>query len=90
MKETINLPPSFAFVEVYGEDVNGPTRWALTCGGLQWGPEPRDASGASSASWATKREAADFLRRNEPHVVSEGGTAEDAAYWAARNAKVKP
>lgn len=89
MKEIINLPPRFAFVEVCGEDVNGPTRWALTYGGLQWGPGPRDASGASSASWATKREAADFLFRSEPHVVSEGGKPEDAAYWEARNAMVK-
>ena len=30
------------------------------------------------------------LHYSEPHVVSEGGTPEDAAYWAARSARAKP
>jgi hypothetical protein len=46
------------------ETVDG--RWMVLVGGVQWGTGPRDKSGASSQTWATRSEAVDaFYTKTE-------------------------
>lgn len=43
-------------------------RWMVLVDGVQWGKGPRDASGASSETWKTKREATAAIEADDDNL----------------------
>jgi hypothetical protein len=51
---------------------DAPGRWMIEIDGIQWSPagEPRDASGAGSATWPTRKAAIEAYRTSEKNTKS--------------------